>query len=753
MAHRIDSPPRRARRRLGSAEPATREAPQPAHTTEATLSAQSAVLLSGVLVAVCLLLMLLSIVGAAHVLPVSVRAVTISLVALTLPGLPIAALLRLPTNGIFASVTVAVSLATHILLAQADTVSGLGEPYLVQLIVLIIASAAVTVLARRALGRRDFAPASGLPTPAGVTFPRLGERKVGIGLLVTVACLFLSTVIKLHPEDAGAVGLLGVLGIEYFLGLGLLSVIFVIEYRRASIDRLMVAAANVVLIVYITMPVAWANRTAPFPTAYTHRSIANSIAQIGGLPPPTDARISWAGFFAATANMMRVSGIADSQAFLASASLVFSVLLMYPLYAVGLAISGNEKAAWLGVTLYILFNWYQQDYFAPQAVAMQFYATVVAVLLWQVRSADIPRLTGSWLHRVSRAWMRIPGRVTGRDGPWTQRVEAALVLVIAAMVIAHQLTPLITIVALALFAAMGLTRYKLLWIAAVVIFVAWFTYGADGFWQGHLGQIVSDIGGVDQNLNSSVSARIAGDPVYDRMQYLRIGAAFLLFATAGIGWLRMPRGDARPIAAALSVAPFGLVLVQSYGGEVAIRCFIYASVLLAPLAAMALLPLFRSTAANWPGVVATGFAGIVLFFVLSVWGSTNRGLNTSFEQTARKALGISDQLRAEVDPAKVMFWGQGLSYMLPGPTGLDDSCYANVPTLVNCTDATGAQYFVATAQDDNYLRYRYGFGTSDISRALDLLISERGFEMMYDGGEVRVLKRVDAPTVHVGTKQ
>ena len=185
----------------------------------------------------------------------------------------------------------------------------------------------------------------------------------------------------------------------------------------------MLASANVVLLVYITMPVAWADRTAPFPTAYTHRNIMNWVADLGVLPPPVDARMSWAGFFSAGAQLMKIGGITDSDVFLVSASLIFGILLMYPLYAIGLAISRSTRIAWLSVTVYIMFNWYQQDYFSPQAVALQLYATILAILLWQLRTAHVPALVGSRMKRMCTASLRVPGRVPRRSRRWTDSID------------------------------------------------------------------------------------------------------------------------------------------------------------------------------------------------------------------------------------------------------------------------------------------------------------------------------------------
>jgi hypothetical protein len=740
VAHRVDSAIRDPRVEFASGAP---------RETEASPSARTVVAASAVLMFVTLGLIVLTMGGAAHILPIGVRTVVVCLVALTLPGLPLAALLRLPSNGIFASVTISVSIAVHMLLAQLNIAAGLKQAYSFEFVILGVSAIATFFLTRRYLHSGD------ADEPALVTFGRLAfalggfVRSISFVLLVGAVALFLVSVATIDTFAAGRFGLTQVLGVDYFLGLGLLSAVLAIEYRCAEINRIALAAANVVLIVYVTMPVAWATRTAPFPTAYAHRFITNWVARLEALPPPVDARMSWAGFFSASVQLMKISGIHDSDAFLVSASLVFSVLMIFPVYAIGLAISGSEKAAWLGATIYVLFNWYQQDYFAPQAAAMQFYATILAVLLWQLRSSDVPALSGGRVTKLVTAWMRTPSRVHGRDFRWTQSVEIVLLIIIAAMIVSHQLTPLVTIIALVLFAATGLTRYKLLWLATVLMFVAWFLYGAYAYWEGHLGEIISDIGGVDSNLNSGVANRISGDPVYGQMQYLRIAASMLLFFTAVWGWFRMPRSPWRPLLFALAVSPFMIVLVQSYGGEVAIRCFLYASPVLAPLAATVVIPALQRASLATHRRWVSGLMTTVVFFTFGVLVVTNRGLNTAFEQTAPETFSISNQLLDQVaDADQVAYWGQGLAFTLTRGFVLKPACQNTAETLADCTAAAASiSYLVDTKQDETYLEYTYGMKPAEIARAVDLLLTDKGFVLAYEGPEVRVLKRKDAPAV------
>jgi hypothetical protein len=219
---------------------------------------------SAALAGVSLVLMALSIGGIAAGLPVGLRAAIVCLVAVTLPGLPVAGLLKLPANGIFASITIAVSLATNLLLAQLNIVARFQQPYLAHGVLLLVSVTAIAMLARSGDAKRATIPQ--LVEFAKAQLSRLGQRRMGIAALAISIVLFGSAILRMHTQDAGRLGLLGVLGVDYFAGLALLAVVFAIEYRRGAVSPSMLASANIVLLAYITMPVAWADRTAPRPT-------------------------------------------------------------------------------------------------------------------------------------------------------------------------------------------------------------------------------------------------------------------------------------------------------------------------------------------------------------------------------------------------------------------------------------------------------------------------------------------------------
>lgn len=726
MQRLVDRPRHRA---------ATPSVPASARTVDASLPALLCV--TTVLIYLPVVLAVVTIAGVAEALPPPLRASVAVLVAVTLPGVPVAALLRLPFNGIFASVAIAVSLATTVLLSQFSVVTGLRDPGVQQMLVVAVSVVLTVRLVRRYL---DTEPTTTPGYLAGLVVALRHAAKTSIAMLAVAVILFGTAVGRLDVTGSGAHGLIAVLPVSYFVGLGLLCVVFVAEFRRIEIARPVIAAATVILMVYLTMPVAWSNGLPPFPTAYVHQYIADWIDRLGELPPPVDARISWSGFFAAAAHVADVAALSDTRILLTSASLFFGVLLMFPVYALGRALTGSDRLAWLGVMVFVVVNWYQQDYFAPQALAMQLYVTIMAVLVWQVHAA------GPGPPRRSGRWWTIPNRPPGRDAWWMLAVEGVLVVLIAAMVVSHQLTPLVLIGSLVALSILGATRHKLLWVMALLLFVAWFTFGADAYWRGHLGELLNDLGAIGSSLNAGVSDRVAGDPTYGRMQLLRVAAALLLSGLAVVGWLRLRGTRCAGSAAALAVVPFLLVAVQSYGGEVVIRCFLYATPVLAPLAAVALDVVFRSRSGLARAVSAAG--AVAVLFTLAAWGVTNRGLNIAFERTTAEEVQVSERLVDQV-PGEVMYWGQGLLLGLPRGHDIGADCLADQRDLAECTAGEDGDYFILTTQDVNYLHYRYRVDPDAALAAVNSLAAHHGFQRIYTGPDVQVLKRQSAPQLRL----
>jgi hypothetical protein len=412
---------------------------------------------------------------------------------------------------------------------------------------------------------------------------------------------------------------------------------------RARVDHLVMTLAATVwaLIGYATVPVA--DGQGNVPSGWVHVAFIQYISEHGTVPASYDARFSWPGFFAAGAQLVSLGGTPDARSYLVLAPVVYFLAALPGLLLIARTITHSWRWSWGAVLIFVLTNWYQQDYFSPQATAFVIYVAVVGTLLWMIDTAVVPRLRGNLAAKIVGALKRTPALPEGMSARTAQGLGIVLTVLCGGLVVVHQLTPFTMIFALVGFAVTGLTRYRLLWVTTGLIFVGYFSYGAIDFWIGHLDGLLGDVGQVGNAITAGVGGRIVGDPTYQSNQYVRIGWSLLLLALGALGVWTLRRRREALLLAGLACAPFALLVVQSYGGEVVIRSFLYASPILAPLAACALRGAATFVRSRRAGRVvaaaparSTLIGAAVMVPVLVVAGlvlTFTRGLNASFERT------------------------------------------------------------------------------------------------------------------------
>ncbi len=121
---------------------------------------------------------------------------------------------------------------------------------------------------------------------------------------------------------------------------------------------------------------------------------------------------------------------------------------------------------WLGLWVFYSANWVSQDYLAPQAVGVLLWLTILAALLtWFTPRANAPAGRSTFRFVMSVANLRrMPERLREAQGrltvdPTVRRAGLVVLVVViyAAIVSGHQLTPfpaLLTVAALVLFGAL-----------------------------------------------------------------------------------------------------------------------------------------------------------------------------------------------------------------------------------------------------------------------------------------------------------
>ncbi|OBA30847.1 hypothetical protein [Gordonia sp. 852002-51296_SCH5728562-b] len=779
------------------------------------LRVHSTTLALAVSAVVCVLVLVLSISALLDVstgLPTWLRAIIMATAAFTIPGIAVASLFRLPGFALNVSIAAPLSVSVLILTAQTQIVLPSWHPEAAETVIALVGLALTAFAYHMCRRRGDYGRV--LELRAETWQPRI----IWIAVLIAALILFIGAARRFDPATAGPTGIITHIGPLYLVSLLLVAVTIVAVYTASRFDITLAILTLVVTVIVTSMYTAIAAGTASFPTAYAHRGFVDILNRLGHLPPPSDARFSWAGFFSASAQLVRAGELPSTDAFLIWAPVVNSLVCAAPVFAIGVAITRSKRLAMMGVTISALFNWYQQDYYSPQSIASLIYFSLIAVLLWQLGRRALPDTASPALHAHASEWAhwlhankptgglrsipasirgglrtipsvpallkeipswliatvrRTPGRVPGHGAVWELGVELVLAITLAALVVEHQLTPMAAIAVLLAFSVFGMTRYRMLWVLAILLFVAWFSFGARTFWYGHLHSVLGDVGQV-ANADSGVSRRLGTSRDYTKMQYLRLLSSGLFACFGFAGWLLLLRKDRIWIAAGfLTMIPFCLVLVQSYGGEVVIRAFVLSAPLLAPLGALVVAavytwaskgsvhPLRRTATSGEPArgpitrrLRVVQVAAVIGVLVVSLVLVANRGLNTAIEYTSRTQERVSQQLMNRVPTnSTVMLWWANSTLasgrLFSGVSVITVDSLKCLDTLAECTISKNPGYVVSVPQTNAALRYQYGYPLNWIDSQMQQLIDAGRYKIVYDTPEIVVLRNADNPTVEL----
>ncbi|MGH9223133.1 MAG: hypothetical protein ACRD2W_04975 [Acidimicrobiales bacterium] len=419
--------------------------------------------------------------------------------------------------------------------------------------------------------------------------PRRTRRPdvVSFGLLGAAVALWLASLSQVNLDDLSDIGLISALPPAFFLSVALLTVGFFREIGRRD-PRPAFLWAHTVLVVVFLQGIAAAVEGAPrFPTSWIHAGFTDQIADHHSTLPMLDARFSWPGFFSVAALVETVAGLESALWFVRWSPVVFGLVALAPAAVILRVAEVEDRARWTALWLFCVANWVGQDYFAPQALNAFLYLVVVAVLLKWFRPYA--------LRPVPLLGSRV-GTLEAPVAASTPRARVALVLVVtglfAASVLSHQLTPF-ALAAAAAALVVG-RRSVLAWLPVLFVVgaLAWLSWGAEVYWIGHLSNVTGGIGRLTGSLQSGVAERLQGNTGHLFVIRLRMIATGLLWVVAAAGALRSYRrtGAVPWPHVLLMAAPFSLVALQSYGGEILLRVYLFALPFVALLVALAFFP-------------------------------------------------------------------------------------------------------------------------------------------------------------------
>lgn len=307
----------------------------------------------------------------------------------------------------------------------------------------------------------------------------------------------------------------------------------------------------------------------------------------------------WPGFFTLNATLIEAAGLRSSLDYAAWAPPVFGVLMLGPVYLIARTFTDDRRLLWTALVIFVLANWVGQDYFAPQPTVFFLYLTILALCL---------------RYRAPRARGEIVDR--RRD----LMFGAALVLLIVAIAPTHQLTPLMTILALAVL-AMCRYRVKTLLLVAILAAVGWDVLFAWPWIAENLSGLMDKLGAPGENAKSGFINLGDASPsqvVVAQIDRLHSGAIGLL---AGVGFIRRLRHHRQFAMALLAIAPVPVVAINDYDGEMVFRIYLFSLPFLCFFAAAAFFPT-KHAGRSWATWLALPTALLMLIpgFLVSYYG-------------------------------------------------------------------------------------------------------------------------------------
>ncbi|MGW5434285.1 lipopolysaccharide biosynthesis protein [Streptomyces sp. NPDC004059] len=490
------------------------------------------------------------------------------------------------------------------------------------------------------------------PHSAGHARVTAGATVVAV-LLATALGLYWLPALGLHDRDLDrmdGLGLVSVLPEPTLLGAALLTVVFASLLWMDRQHRLLLLAALLATAVSLHALPAVIETEPRFATAWQHLGFLEYIDRTGSALPYLDARWSWPGFFAAAAFVAQACGVTDMTEVIRWWPVVMQLLYLAPMFLLMRSIRAGWRAKWAGAWIFVMGNWVGQDYFSPQGFTYLLYLVFVAMLLVWFQP---PRVLGTGLR---------PGEVEVKPANRRQRTVLLLVVIalFGATVSAHQLTPFMMLVVLTALVLLGRCELRGLPILFAVLVAVWVGFIAEPYWSGHFNELFGGFGGVGSNVSSSVSGRInGGSSAHKRVLYARLVLAGGVMAMACWGWWRRREAKYRERSLpVLAFAPFLGFGMQSYGGEMALRVFMFALPGTALLAGLALFPHTSVTAAERNRVrvrlapLAVLLVGLLLMggFLVVRWG------NESFERVQTGEVAAMDYVYARDDPTVRLLW-------------------------------------------------------------------------------------------------
>jgi hypothetical protein len=381
------------------------------------------------------------------------------------------------------------------------------------------------------------------------------------------------------------IGLFSALPPLFFLAVGLLTVSFGVAVHQQRLPGfiLLVHVVALIIIIHGTIPLVY---EAPrYSWTYKHIGVTNYIQHFGNVDPYIDVYHNWPSFFALSALFTDLAGFESPLSYAIWSQLFFNLLYLGALLMIYKSLTTDRVLVWLSAWFFVLTNWVGQDYYAPQALAYFFHLIALGLCLTWFRLRTVPTEAeiqrwvllpslASRLHRVFSQAATEHGPTASERPGQRMGIMAIIILMLGLIASGHQLTPLMTLVSLTTLVVAQRTSARSLPVLAAIVIAAWNAYVAIWF----LGNTAMWLDSLfnPANISDNVSNTSQASVSQFFVIWVARGSSVAVWVLAFLGCLRRLRlGKWDLSAMVLAIIPFPMMVLQSYGGEMIYRIYLF----------------------------------------------------------------------------------------------------------------------------------------------------------------------------------
>jgi O-antigen/teichoic acid export membrane protein len=477
-----------------------------------------------------------------------------------------------------------------------------------------------------------------------------------VGAILTVVLPFCALILwyislpGIHLRNMTDLGLVSVLPIGTIFPLFLLTASFCLTMWQTK-KRVPVILLHILILIFMLYGITAMIEAVPrFDVVYRHAGYTEYIMRHGSVDPGLDAYFDWAGFFIFSAFLTKIAGYSTVLAYAAWSPFFLNLIYFFPLYIIFTSATTDKRIIWFATWFFYLTNWIGQDYFSPQGLNFFFYLVIIAILVkwFKLAPKDQPRELGPRWRRLGRLFPLVQGFygwLTASDtliAPSSKPQRVALLVSLCAifgmMVFSHPLTPFLTIASVT--ALIIFRRCKPFWLPAFMIILtfAWIVTMAQPYLVSNLNNIVGDFSHINSVVTQNITNRaLLGDSEHNFISHIRLLMTAFIWGLAFIGGLmRLRKGYRDATYVLLAITPFPVLLVQSYGGEMLLRIYLFTL----PMMTFFIAAIFFTPSSRKGSLWMRGATLIMCFVLLGAFFFTRYGNENMDYMTPQELAGV-----------------------------------------------------------------------------------------------------------------